>query len=50
MKKLISTLSLLATTPPFAEKSRQIDAHEHGFGVINIAVVNRAGFAGGSNS
>lgn len=38
MKHVIPTLALLCACPAFAEESRQLDAHEHGVGTLNIAI------------
>ena len=37
--KLLSLIAfaVAATTPVFAEKTRQLDAHEHGVGQLDIA-------------
>lgn len=37
MKKSATLLMVLAGTTAFAEESRQLDAHEHGVGELNIA-------------
>ena len=38
--KLLSLIAfaVAATTPVFAEKTRQLDAHEHGVGQLDIAL------------
>lgn len=38
MKHSYSILALIAAMPAFAESSRQLDAHEHGVGALNIAI------------
>ncbi|UWQ93466.1 DUF2796 domain-containing protein [Rhodobacteraceae bacterium M382] len=38
MKQSLSLFALLATLPAFAEDTRQLDAHEHGVGALNIAI------------
>ena len=38
MKQTLSLLSILAAVPALAEDTRQLDAHEHGVGVLNIAM------------
>jgi Protein of unknown function (DUF2796) len=38
MKQILSLLSILAAVPALAEDTRQLDAHEHGVGVLNIAI------------
>lgn len=38
MKHTISLIALLAAAPSFAESVRELDAHEHGVGELNIAV------------
>ena len=38
MKHTFPLVALLAAGPAFAEDSRQLDAHEHGVGTLNIAV------------
>lgn len=37
MKKSLSLIALLAATPAISEDARQLDAHEHGVGALNIA-------------
>lgn len=38
MKQTISLIALLAACPALAEDARQLDAHEHGVGALNIAI------------
>ncbi len=38
MKHAVSLISLLAAVPAFAQENRQLDAHEHGVGTLNIAI------------
>lgn len=38
MKNTLSVIALLAAFPAFAETTREMDAHEHGVGVLNIAI------------
>ncbi|WP_166418111.1 ZrgA family zinc uptake protein [Cochlodiniinecator piscidefendens] len=38
MTRTISLMALLATTPALAEENRQLDPHEHGVGILNIAI------------
>lgn len=38
MKKTVSLFALIAAFPAYAEDSRQLDAHEHGVGTLNIAI------------
>ncbi len=38
MKHTISLVALLTAFPAFAESTRQLDAHKHGVGTLNIAV------------
>lgn len=38
MKQTISLIALLSAFPAFAEESRELDAHEHGVGTLNIAI------------
>ena len=38
MKHALSLIPLLAVAPAFAEDTRQLDAHEHGVGALNIAI------------
>ena len=38
MKHTISLVALIAAMPAFAEETRALDAHEHGVGVLNIAI------------
>ena len=38
MKHLLSSLAILAAPAAFAEDSRELGAHEHGVGALNIAV------------
>lgn len=38
MKHALSLVALLAAIPAFAEDTRQLDAHEHGVGALNIAI------------
>ena len=38
MKHVLPFLALFAATPVFAEDTRHLDAHEHGVGVLNIAI------------
>ena len=38
MKKTFSLIALAAAFPAFAEDSRELDAHEHGVGTLNIAI------------
>lgn len=38
MKQALSLIALVAAVPAFAEDSRQLDAHEHGVGALNIAI------------
>ncbi len=38
MKHALSLIALVAAMPAFAEDTRQLDAHEHGVGALNIAI------------
>lgn len=38
MRPTISCIAFLAAFPAFAESTRELDAHEHGVGALNIAV------------
>jgi hypothetical protein len=38
MKKTFSLIALAAAFPAFAEDARELDAHEHGVGTLNIAI------------
>ena len=38
MKHAASMIALVTALPAFAEDSRQLDAHEHGVGTLNIAI------------
>ncbi|MEP5761314.1 MAG: DUF2796 domain-containing protein [Litoreibacter sp.] len=38
MKQALSLVALIAAMPAVAEDSRQLDAHEHGVGTLNIAI------------
>jgi len=38
MKLSYSLIALIVVSPAFAEESRQLDAHEHGVGTLNIAI------------
>ncbi|MGB0504619.1 MAG: zinc uptake protein ZrgA [Pikeienuella sp.] len=38
MKQALPLIALLAAAPALAEDSRQLDAHEHGVGALNIAI------------
>lgn len=38
MKHAFSLIAFLAAYPAFAEDARQLDAHEHGVGTLNIAI------------
>ena len=38
MKQALSLIALVAASPAFAEGTRQLDAHEHGVGTLNIAI------------
>ena len=38
MKYAVSLIALVTAFPAFAEGSRQLDAHEHGVGTLNIAI------------
>ena len=38
MKHAVSLIALITAFPAFAEDSRQLDAHEHGVGTLNIAI------------
>lgn len=38
MKQAFSFIALVTAFPAFAEDSRQLDAHEHGVGTLNIAI------------
>ncbi|MCF2870335.1 DUF2796 domain-containing protein [Octadecabacter sp. G9-8] len=38
MKQTISLIALIAAVPAFAEDTRELDAHEHGVGTLNIAM------------
>ena len=38
MKQALSLFALVAALPAFAEDTRQLDAHEHGVGTLNIAI------------
>jgi len=40
MKHTLSLIALIAAVPALAEETRQLDAHEHGVGALNIAVVD----------
>ncbi len=40
MKYPLPLLALIAVTPAIAEDNRQLDAHEHGVGALNIAIEN----------
>lgn len=41
MKHSLSFVALFAALPAFADGTRQLDAHEHGVGALNIAVDGR---------
>lgn len=41
MKHSLSLVALFAALPAFADGTRQLDAHEHGVGALNIAVDGR---------
>jgi hypothetical protein len=38
MKHALSLIALFSAVPVFAQDARQLDAHEHGVGVLNIAI------------
>ena len=38
MKQTFSLIALVAAFPAFAEGTRELDAHEHGVGTLNIAI------------
>ncbi len=38
MKHALSLIALVAAMPAFAEDTRQLDAHEHGVGALDIAI------------
>ena len=38
MKTLISIISFIIASPVFSEDARQLNAHEHGIGALNIAI------------
>lgn len=38
MKPTLTCVALLTALPAFAEDTRQLDAHEHGVGMLNIAI------------
>ena len=38
MKQTFSLIALVTAFPAFAEEARQLDAHEHGVGTLNIAI------------
>ena len=38
MKYVLSILTIALATPAIAENTRQLDAHEHGIGALNIAI------------
>lgn len=38
MKQTFSLIALIAAFPAFAEDARELDAHEHGVGTLNIAI------------
>lgn len=38
MKKLIPLTAMVAAFPALAENTRQLDAHEHGVGLLNVAI------------
>jgi len=38
MKQALSIIALAAALPALAESTRQLDAHEHGIGALNIAI------------
>lgn len=38
MKHTLSLIALVAASPAFSDGTRQLDAHEHGVGALNIAV------------
>ncbi|WP_342077245.1 DUF2796 domain-containing protein [Yoonia sp. SS1-5] len=38
MKQALSLIALVAAMPAFGEQTRQLDAHEHGVGKLNIAI------------
>ncbi|GFE63811.1 zinc uptake protein ZrgA [Litoreibacter roseus] len=38
MKQALSLIALVAAVPALAEDTRQLDAHEHGVGALNIAI------------
>ena len=38
MKPALTCVALLTALPAFAEDTRQLDAHEHGVGTLNIAI------------
>jgi len=41
MKQALSLIALVAALPAFAEETRQLDAHEHGVGTLDIAIEGR---------
>lgn len=38
MKQALSLIALLAATPVLAQETRQLDAHQHGVGALDIAI------------
>ncbi|NSX56092.1 zinc uptake protein ZrgA [Parasulfitobacter algicola] len=38
MKHAFSLIALITAFPTFAEETRQLDAHEHGVGTLNVAI------------
>jgi len=38
MKQIFSLITLIAAFPAIAENARELDAHEHGVGTLNIAI------------
>jgi hypothetical protein len=41
MKQALSLIALVAALPALAEETRQLDAHEHGVGTLDIAIEGR---------
>jgi hypothetical protein len=41
MKQALSLIALVAALPALAEETRQLDAHEHGIGTLDIAIEGR---------
>jgi len=38
MRQTLSLIAILAASPALAQETRQLDAHEHGVGALNIAI------------